>query len=132
MSYYTKFTPNMFGTPLIVYTIANILTILIYLMDFKFKGEKGIFNYIKKYLDLMPLIIVFIMIWFTLNQIKRKSLYYYSIAVLGFARIQKLKFVFATTKIISLIDLNKFITHRGEMAFSIKMLPWTIISAMKN
>ena len=57
---------TMFETPMIVYLIFNTFGIIIYALDFKFKGEKGILRLLKISMIFWPFFITFIIIWMLL------------------------------------------------------------------
>jgi uncharacterized membrane protein YsdA (DUF1294 family) len=54
---------TMFDTPVIVYLIFNLFALIMYGLDFKFKGEKGILRVLKKIMLFWPLFVTFILAW---------------------------------------------------------------------
>lgn len=53
----------MFDTPIWVYFALNVIAILLYILEYKFKLEKPPFSYLKKIMLLWPFIITAFVIW---------------------------------------------------------------------
>ena len=58
-----KYVSGSFNSPVKVYVCFNLFALLVYGLDFKFKGEKGILRILKIIMMFWPIFITFIIGW---------------------------------------------------------------------
>ena len=78
---------TMFNLPVLVYLVGNTFAMIIYGLDFKFKGEKGILRVLKKIMMFWPLFVTIMIAWL----LKLKMSFVGEVCLGGYSEIMKTK-----------------------------------------